>query len=205
LAPGERVTQNRLAEAFGLSRPAARLALNRLCQDGLAQVVPRQGYLIAPITLQDARDLFGLRLILEPAAARLAAGRLDAAQLRTLEQLCGVRFRRFDRQNIEAFRRNNTALHLAVARASGNQRLVAMIADVLYKMERVLNVPHLARVYNRYEQSYRGHRRLLAVLRAGDAQRAEQVMVDQIAAAEKVAIEVLMQSPSLQSVNLVSA
>ncbi len=202
LAPGELVTQARLAAAFGLGRAAVRLALNRLSQEQLVQVVPRQGYVIAPITLRDVHELFGLRLILEPAAVRLAAGRLDEGQLRNLDQLCAARFKALDRENIEAFRRNNTAFHLAIARASGNDRLVEMIASVLHEMERVLNLPHLVKVYNRYEDSHRNHRRLLDALRAGDARRAEQAMIDNILPSEKVVIDVMMHSPSLQSVNL---
>ncbi len=202
LAPGELVTQARLGDAFGLGRAAVRLALNRLSQEQLVQVVPRQGYVIAPITLKDVHELFGLRLILEPAAVRLAVGRLDEGQLRNLDQLCAARFKPLDRENIEAFRRNNTAFHLAIARASGNDRLVEVIASVLNEMERVLNLPHLVKVYNRYEESYRDHLRLLDALRAGDAGRAEQAMIDNILPSEKVVVDVMMHSPSLQSVNL---
>lgn len=202
LAPGELVTQARLAEAYDLGRAAVRLALNRLCQEQLVQVVPRQGYVIAPITLNDVRELFGLRVILEPAAARLAAGRLDERRLRDLDQLCASRFKPLDHQGIETFRRNNTSFHLAVARGSGNGRLVEMIASVLQRMERVLNLPYLVKVYNRYEDAYRDHRLLLDALRVGDSRRAEQTMLDHIAPTEKVIIDIMIHSPSLQSVNL---
>ena len=204
LAPGGLVTQAQLAHAYGLGRAAVRLALNRLSQEQLVQVVPRQGYVIAPITLNDVRELFGLRVILEPAAARLAAGRLDERQLRNLDQLCASRFKPLDHQGIEAFRRHNTAFHLAVARGSGNSRLVEMVASVLHKMERVLNLPFLVKVYNRYEEAYRDHGLLLDALRAGDSQRAEQTMIAHIAPTEKVIVDIMMHSPSLQSVNLAS-
>jgi DNA-binding GntR family transcriptional regulator len=199
------VTQAQLADAYDLGRAAVRLALNRLSQEQLVQVVPRQGCVIAPVTLNDVRELFGLRVIIEPAAARLAAGRLDDRQLRHLDQLCASRFRVHDHQGIEAFRRHNTAFHLAVARGSGNGRLVEMIASVLHRMERVLNLPYLAKVYNRYEDAYRDHRLLLDALRAGDARRAEQTMFDHIAPTEKVIIDIMIHSPSLQSVNLAGA
>ena len=205
LAPGELVTQAQLAGTYRLGRAAIRLALNRLSQEQLVQVVPRQGYVIAPITLNDVRELFGLRVILEPAAARLAAGRLDDRQLRELDQLCASQFKPHDHHGIEAFRRHNTAFHLAVARGSGNGHLVEMIAGVLHRMERVLNLPYLAKVYNRYEDAYRDHRLLLDALRVGDSERAERTMIDHIAPTEKLIIEIMVHSPSLRSVNLAGA
>lgn len=205
LAPGELVTQARLADAYDLGRAAVRLALNRLSQEQLVQVVPRQGYVVAPITLKDVRELFGLRVILEPAAARLASGRMDERELRYLDRLCASQFKPLDQHGIETFRRNNTAFHLAVARASGNNRLVERVASLLHEMERVLNLPYVVKVYNRYEDAYRDHRLLLDALRAGDAQRAEQAMIAHIAPTEKGIIDIMLHSPSLQSVNLAAA
>src|SRR4051794_14938933 len=73
LEPGQQVTEEQLAERFGLSRATVRPALKRLYQEQLVRTITRQRYVIPPITLKDAQDLFELRLLLEPAAARRAA------------------------------------------------------------------------------------------------------------------------------------
>jgi DNA-binding GntR family transcriptional regulator len=85
LAPGEQVTEGQLVETHGIGKTPVREALQRLAQEGLVQPIRRHGYRVAPITLRDVRDLFGLRLIIEPAAAELAVGRIDVAQLRDIQ------------------------------------------------------------------------------------------------------------------------
>jgi DNA-binding GntR family transcriptional regulator len=85
LAPGAQVTEGQLVETHGIGKTPVREALQRLAQEGLVQPIRRSGYRIVPITLRDVRDLFGLRLIVEPAAAELAVGRLDLARLREIQ------------------------------------------------------------------------------------------------------------------------
>ena len=68
-----------LAASFGFGRAAVRSALTRLSHEQLIQAIPRRGYVIAPITFKHVQDMFGVRLIVEPAAARIVATRADDA------------------------------------------------------------------------------------------------------------------------------
>ena len=43
-----------------------------------------------PVTLKDIHDVFELRLMLEPSAARMAAGKVNTQRLRTLDEICRV-------------------------------------------------------------------------------------------------------------------
>ena len=92
LEPGQHVTEEQLAERFGLSRSVVRPALKRLYQERLVNTITRQRYVIPPITLKDAQDLFDLRALLEPVAARWAAGRVDPDQLERLDELCRAQY-----------------------------------------------------------------------------------------------------------------
>jgi DNA-binding GntR family transcriptional regulator len=65
LAPSAEVTQNRLVASTGLGRSPVREALARLTAEGLMISRPRFGYQVAPITLADIREIFGLREIVE--------------------------------------------------------------------------------------------------------------------------------------------
>src|SRR4051794_20870972 len=115
LEPGQQITEEQLAERFGLSRATVRPALKRLYQEQLVQTITRQRYVIPAITLKDAQDLFDLRLLLEPVAARRAAGRVDQAQLTRLNELCCAHYELGDRESAEAFLRANTEFHVTVA------------------------------------------------------------------------------------------
>src|SRR5271170_3283594 len=91
LEPGRQVTEAELAARYALGKAPIRAALLGLCQEGLVRAIPRRGYLITPITMRDVQDVFQLRILLEPTAARLSAGRVTNEPLRRLAELCNVR------------------------------------------------------------------------------------------------------------------
>lgn len=149
LALGARVTEAHLAAALGMGKAPVREALQRLHNDGLVQVIPRHDYQAAPITLRDVHDIFALRLILESASARLAAGHVDAAQLRRLDQLYQASYTPGDRESEATFLRANTELHATVARATGNRQLADIMVTMLSRMD--TDLPP----WPRYAQSHR--------------------------------------------------
>jgi DNA-binding GntR family transcriptional regulator len=200
LEPGQQVTEEQLAERFGLSRSTVRPALKRLYQERLVRTISRHRYVIPPITLKDAQDLFDLRLLLEPAAARRAAGRVDAAQLKRLDELCQAQYHLGDRDSAEAFLRANTEFHVTVARASGNDIMAEMIASLLDREERLNHLSHM--LHDRNEDACHEHHELVEALVAGDGARAERVMAAQIWSARAFVLEALTSSPSIQSVNV---
>lgn len=200
LEPGQQVTEEQLAERFGLSRAVVRPALKRLYQEQLVQTITRQRYVIPPITLKDACDLFELRLLLEPAAAHRAAGKVDPVLLTRLDELCRAQYRPGDRESAEAFLRANTEFHVTIARASGNDLMAEVIAGLLDREERLNHLSHM--LHDRNEEAYHEHHELVEALVAGNGERAEQVMADQIRSARAFVVEALMSSPSIQSVNV---
>lgn len=200
LEPGAPVTEEQLAALYGVGRAAVRAALKRLCQEKLVEVALRQRYVIAPITLRHVNELFAVRALLEPAAARLAAGRIDAAHLRRLEELCQARYIVGDAESARAFLRLNTEFHSTVVRAAGNEVLADTLVGVLEKIERVHHLGHLLR--DRNEQAFHEHHDLVEALLDGDGERAFQITGDQIEAARRFAIDALLLSPSIQSVNV---
>ena len=131
LEPGLQVTESALAARLGISKAPLRSALARLVQDGLIIPLPRQGYRITPVTIRDADELFAMRFILEPPAARLAAGRIDVKPLRKLDAVCRAGYQPGHRASERQFLRANSEFHVAIARSTGNRRLASAIASVL--------------------------------------------------------------------------
>jgi GntR family transcriptional regulator of vanillate catabolism len=74
--PGERLSELPLVARLGVSRTPIRLALDRLANEGLLEVVPTGGFMVRSFTLTDVYDAIEMRSVLEGAAARLAAERL---------------------------------------------------------------------------------------------------------------------------------
>ena len=200
LEPGRQVTEEQLAARFGVGRAAVRAALKRLFQDQLIQNLTRNRYVIAPITLRHINELFDVRLLLEPACARLAAGRIEPGVAERLRELSESRYVVGDHESATAFLSVNTEFHALVAQASGNQLLAGLVRDLLDKVERVQHLGHLLR--DRNEAAVHEHHELVEALIGGDGARAERVMADQIRDARAFVIEALMLSPNVQSVNV---
>ena len=200
ISPASVITEIELAERFAVGRAAVRGALARLYQEGLVKPVARRGYEVAPITIKRARDLFAIRLMLEPPAARLAAGQADRDQLKKLDELCRAGYERSKPASIERFLRANTDFHVTVARASGNDRLAETLASVLDEMERFFHfaLPSL----DRGNEMRHEHHDLVDALLAGDGAKAESIASEQIRAAQKMVLDAMISSARLETVNL---
>lgn len=86
LGPGERIVENRVAEELGLSRPPLREALTVLQQEGLVELLPRRGAVVATLTLHDVFEIMTLRSALEREAVRLGVPVTDPSRLAGLER-----------------------------------------------------------------------------------------------------------------------
>lgn len=201
LKPGSRVSESGLCLAYPLGKAGVRTAMQRLAQEGLVTAIPRQGYLVSPVTAQDVMNLYSLRLLLEPASARLAAGRVDRQRLRELDQICRVGYDPDDERSVEEFQSVNRSFHMLVAEAAGNPKLARHLGIVIDEMHRFyylgLTLPHAD--HPRHES---GHRRLLEALGVGDPDQAEQVSRESILEAQRNCLDALLTLPDLQAAEL---
>jgi DNA-binding GntR family transcriptional regulator len=137
LAPGAHFSEADLSLKFGLARAATRAALMRLTEAGLVQPVPRHGFVVTPITMASIRELFELRLMMEPQAAALAVGKIDTTRLRALNrapQNAGTQAEQL------AFVQSNRAFHRAIAVATGNSRVVQICESLADEMQRLVHI-----------------------------------------------------------------
>lgn len=79
LAPTTRLTEEEVAQAYGVSRSPVREALRLLERDGLVVKAPRRGIWVAPMTLKDFDEVYACRIPLEALAAAEAAASTDSA------------------------------------------------------------------------------------------------------------------------------
>ncbi len=185
LEPGSRASIDGLARDLGVSPTPVREALARLESEGLVVKQALKGYRVAPLLDEEGlRQLFEMRRLLEPFAARLAAGRLAREQLGELEELCAAmrasgeglhegdeRFRDY-----RDFAAQDSAFHTAIAARSGN----ALLSDAISRLR-----PHLHQ-YRVYFKPYavdgtsREHEAILDALRRGDPEAAEAAMLAHI-------------------------
>jgi DNA-binding GntR family transcriptional regulator len=172
LAPGTHFSEAELSTKFGLARAATRAALMRLAEVRLVQPVPRHGFVVTPITIASIRELFELRLMIEPKAAALATGKIDVARLRAINsspQQAGN-----DAEQL-AFVESNRAFHREIAIAAGNSRLYHLLESLADEMQRLVHLGLFGPTGsdNERRSADAQHEAMLAAFQARDAVAAE--------------------------------
>lgn len=197
ISPGTEVSEPQLCAQYQLGKAPVRMALIRLAHDGLLRAIPRRGYMVTPITLKDIHDVFELRLMLEPAAANMAAGKVDVQRLRVLDEACRQGYQASDVKSITRFLEANKALHVAIAQATGNGRLAGMVAQLLDQMTRLLHLGLGLR--NRSQEVQHEHRALVKALTRGDGETAQRISREEIEAARGMVLSAIMTSNTVMN------
>jgi DNA-binding GntR family transcriptional regulator len=168
--PGASLTEQELAVLYGSSRVPVREACGRLQQEGLVTGVPYKGYFVNRISLKEIGDCFDLRLVLETSALERAAERWTAEDLRRLAELAATEYSFDDRVSYGDFLDRNLDFHIQLAVLSGNERLVAVLRDLLATMQRFF---FLGLESGDFAAEMRGeHEELVALLERGQADEA---------------------------------
>jgi DNA-binding GntR family transcriptional regulator len=185
IEPGSKLNINGLAAELEVSPTPVREALARLEADGLVVKRSLAGYTAAPLMSEaDFEDLFEMRVLLEPAAASRAAGRVTAADLAALDDHLGqMRKAQHDasRETLRLFFQQDALFHGRIAAASGN----ALMADTLRRFH---SHTHLYRLYFREgiaEATCREHERIVEALREADPDTAAAAMRSHIRRAQQ--------------------
>jgi DNA-binding GntR family transcriptional regulator len=170
LEPGQRITQEDIADQLAVSRQPVLQALRLLKKDGFVQDAPGRGVLVAPLDIDATLKVYQVRGALDALAARLAAaGRfhLDPALI--------ARGRKAARgRDVRAMIDADLAFHDAIYAASGNP-LIAQTAHQHWR--------HLRRVMGAVLQQTRQrdkiwdeHAAIAEAIRAGNASRAVELI-----------------------------
>ena len=200
VAPGQRLTEAAVARDLGVGKTPAREALRRLVLEGLARVRPRRGYVAAPITLRDVQELFDLRLLVEPAAAAMAAGNLEASSRAHLKKLSQVGYDRGGRGTVRRFVRTNTEFHEQIARLSGNHRIGKLMVQLLSESERLINFGVLS--HPQSDRTVDEHVRLYEALAAGNALSARRIAEEHVRATRDMVIGSLVSDARLRDLSI---
>jgi DNA-binding GntR family transcriptional regulator len=174
LTPGTRLVEASLAEELQISRTPVREALHKLELEGLVRPVGRRGVIVVGIDLDDVREIMGLREILESHAAGLAAHRVTATDVRSMESSLERAGQSIAAGDVEGLLRWNTRFHDTLIACSGSHRLIDIIARlrdhvIAYRLAtlRVAGLP---------ARSHQEHQALLDAVRRRDAEVAETLM-----------------------------
>jgi len=202
LSPGFQFSELSIGARLELSKTPVREALGRLVQDGLVRSYPRVGYVVTPITLRDVTQLLEFRVVVEPAAAHLAAGRLSREQETRLQRLMEMSpSAGLDTLGLDEWSSLNREFHMTIAEGTQNDRLVRTIAGGLEEWERLYRLAILLGAPNRTDR-HDEHRRIGDAVLAGQAEMAEEIARQHVIGNHEWTTNALVLSASLMEAEI---
>lgn len=183
LPPGVALREADLQQQVGVGRTPLRDAFHRLAQEGMLRIYPRRAIVVAKLGLPEVRQIFEVRLALEPAAAALAAERITPAEANTLCSLEADLQAAAHRWDVKTFLETDQVFHRTIAHNAENPLLAEYVDHV-----QTLNLW----LWNMYFRTHRirgtglfGHQAIVDALLAGDSRTASSTMHDHIVSSKR--------------------
>jgi len=135
MAPGEAISEDKLAAEFGLSRTPIREALLQLKREKLVDIWARKGIFVKEILLKDIYEIYQMRIIIEPNAAKLVTKRISEERLRVFQAGFGG-LDPIHGEFLDNFRLDR-AFHDFIIESANNGYLKDVYADLLDLNQRI--------------------------------------------------------------------
>jgi DNA-binding GntR family transcriptional regulator len=192
LAPGAPINEQELASDMEMGLVPVREALKLLAHDNLVVITPRHGLYVADVNVPDLEQLSEMRLSLEGLSARLAASRATADDLVVLEALRQEQASTDPEDSRRLFDIDHR-FHQAVAQAAHNKYLADGLERLFGLSQRLwyLALPQLGFLPSAVEK----HLDLVGAIRAGDGNRAEEIMHEHVSEFYGQVREILEEQP----------
>jgi DNA-binding GntR family transcriptional regulator len=168
---GEFLRMEPIAEAVGVSNTPVREGLLALSSEGFVRLVPRRGFVVAPFTQQDIRDLFWAQAQLAGELAARAAKKITPDQITALESILEQFDRAVEADDKDGIADLGHAFHRQINLAADSQRLALVLGSV------VKHLPNrfYATIEGQVESTRNEHPLLVEALKARDVRKARSV------------------------------
>jgi DNA-binding GntR family transcriptional regulator len=179
LPPGTWLREEALGRVYSVSRTKVRAALLMLSKDKLIEMIPDKGAFVSQPTVQEAREVFAVRRILESEVVRLFIAQARPRDYQVLEQ--HVKFERAALRQSPAMGTVREKVlgdfHVALAEATGNHTLTELVRELVARSSLIAMLYHSS---NDPHCSSDEHSDFLRICRKGDVQGAVACMTDHL-------------------------
>jgi len=182
LMPGTKLAEQQIADLFQVSRTLVRQALNQLSRDRLVTLSPARGAFVAQPSVEEARQVFEVRKMIEgQLIGRLCAG-LMPLQLRALRHHLALEASAVARVDVRERTRLLAHFHVLLARTLGNEVLAQLLSDLLARCSLIALMYQSA---HSAEHSALEHVAIVDAIERGDTRAAKRLMEIHLGNVEK--------------------
>lgn len=182
LMPGTRLVEQQIADVFSVSRTVVRQALNQLSRDRLVTLEPARGAMVAMPSVEEARQVFEVRRMVEGGMVRQLAVTITDAQVAELRTHLREERGAVSRVDVSGRTRLLADFHVILARLLGNEVLAELVADLLSRSQLIALMYQSA---HSAEHSQGEHVHIVDALARRDARAAVRLMEQHLASVER--------------------
>ena len=183
LAPGAKLNEADLAAQLRVSRGPVREAFRALDQAGLVRTEKNRGVFVRHVSLEEANEIYEVRAALEGLVGRLAARRIDAAQIERLraivKRMHAVARARGQPGDAAAYYPLNVEFHGVLVEAAGNRALQANYRSIVNELD-LYRRETLTRSAESIPVSTRDHGAIVEAVAKGDEKLAERLLYEHV-------------------------
>lgn len=130
LPPGTKLGEERLAAVFGVSRTQIRQVLKRLAHNSIVTVQANRGAVVSSPTVEEAREVFAARRLIEPDLIRKATQAATPADIKRLRRHVGLESAARGANDKRAIIRLTGEFHQSIAEIAGNRFLARTLREL---------------------------------------------------------------------------
>ena len=174
IVPGERLIETRLAQEIGTSRTPVREALHSLELEKLIKSIPRVGYVVEGMDVQELEQICEIRSVIEALAVRWAIEKYHKKLARDLSKNVAKQEEALNKKKLQGYIELDAQFHDIIAKLSGSDRLLELIQTLRQHMFRYRT--HVVFAFTTAIRSVEGHRRIVNAIEQGNAAMAVEVL-----------------------------
>ncbi len=184
ILPGDILNERKLAGEFDVSRTPVRDAIQVLEQESWVKVVPWKGAVVQPVTIEDVKETFQLRIAIEPMAIELAMPHITQSDIDFIEHLAQQQKDFYDQKNSEQFIDTDQSIHLYIAKISNNKRLYQILKQ-FQDIHKRIGVEAVQKE-DRNIETLKEHAKIINAIKAGDVVNAKEAMREHLTISSEV-------------------
>jgi len=197
LKPGQRLVERELCEMMGVSRPSIREALRHLEADGLVNTVPHRGPVVSTISLEEARQLYDARAVLEAFAGRECARLRDPEVVARIGNALTRLKAAAAKQDLVGCLEAKTDFYGALIGGCRNTFVERMLKP-LHDRITLLRITSMSQP-KRINKSLREVTAIWRAIQSGDEELAERCCADHIKAAAVAALDMIARTAAKEN------